>query len=98
MTITGAAVLFFVIWWLGFMISLMIGVTTQADAGENEPGTPLSAPASGFTLWSRLKWVTVITVALWIPLAALILWGGLTVEDIDFWGRYRGVPASEDSY
>ena len=28
-----------------------------------------------------------MTIALWAPLCALILWGGLTVRDIDFWGR-----------
>ena len=28
-----------------------------------------------------------VAIALWAPLCAFILWGGLTVRDIDFWGR-----------
>ena len=35
----------------------------------------------------KLFWTTVVTVLLWAALCALILWGGITVRDIDFWGR-----------
>ena len=32
-------------------------------------------------------WVTVVTIALWLPLCAFILWGGVTVRDLDIWHR-----------
>ncbi|MBP7001323.1 DUF1467 family protein [Amaricoccus sp.] len=86
MTITGAIVLFAVIWFLTLFVALPIGLRTQDEAGEVEPGTPASAPSEA---WMRRKflWVTVITVALWVPLCALILWGGVTVRDLDIWHR-----------
>jgi predicted secreted protein len=86
MSITGAIVLFAVIWFLTLFVALPIGLRTQDEAGEVEPGTPASAPSEA---WLRRKiiWVTAITFAIWIPLCAVIMWGGITIRDIDFWGR-----------
>lgn len=88
MTITAAIVLFAVIWFMCLFIALQVGITTQAEGGESEPGTPASAPVSSFNLKRRLFWVTVATVALWIPIAAVILSGVITIQDIDFFNRY----------
>lgn len=86
MSITGAIVLFAVIWFVTLLVVLPIGLRTQEEAGEVEPGTPASAPADP-RIGRKLVWTTVVTIALWAPLCALILWGGLTIRDIDFWGR-----------
>lgn len=86
MTISGAIVLFAVIWFVTLLVALPIGIRTQEEDGNVAPGTPSSAPADPM-IGRKLLWTTVVTVALWAPLCALILWGGLTVRDIDFWHR-----------
>ena len=86
MTITGAIVLFAVIWFVTLLVALPIGIRTQEEEGDVAPGTPASAPANPM-IGRKLLWTTVVTVALWAPLCALILWGGLTVRDVDFWHR-----------
>ena len=86
MSITGAIVLFAVIWFVTLLVVLPIGLRTQGEAGEVVPGTPASAPADA-RIGRKLFWTTVVAIALWAPLCAFILWGGLTVRDIDFWGR-----------
>lgn len=86
MTITSALVLFSTIWFVVLLVALPIGIRTQGEAGEVVPGTPSSAPVDPM-IGRKLVWVTVVTVALWLPLCAFILWGGLTVRDLDFWHR-----------
>jgi predicted secreted protein len=86
MTITAALVLFAVIWFMGLLIALPFRVRTQEEAGEIVPGTPASAPTDPM-IRRKMFWVTVVTVAIWIPLCAFIIWGGVSVRDIDIWGR-----------
>ena len=86
MTITAAIVLFAVIWFLALFVALPIGLRTQDEAGEVAPGTPASAPEVHH-LKRKFFWVTVATVAIWLPLCAFIAWGGVTVRDLDLWGR-----------
>ena len=86
MTITAAIVLFAVIWFLTLFVALPIGLRTQGEAGEVVPGTPSSAPAEP-QMRRKFFWVTLITLALWLPLCAFLIWGGVTVRDIDIWGR-----------
>jgi predicted secreted protein len=85
-SITGAIVLFMVIWFVTLLVVLPIGLRTQEEEGEVVPGTPASAPADA-RIGRKLFWTTVVAIALWAPLCAFILWGGVTVRDIDFWGR-----------
>ena len=35
----------------------------------------------------KFAWVTAVALAIWAGVCAVILWGGLTVRDIDVWGR-----------
>lgn len=86
MTITAALVVFAVLWFLTLFVMLPIGLRTQGDVGEVTPGTPESAPAE-INIRRKFFWVTVITLALWAPLCAFIIWGGVTVRDIDIWHR-----------
>ncbi|MFO1143874.1 MAG: DUF1467 family protein [Amaricoccus sp.] len=86
MTVVSSLVLFAIIWFVALLVALPIGLTTQGEAGEIVPGTPSSAPVDAM-LGRKLVWVTVATVAVWAPLCAFILWGGVTVRDIDFFHR-----------
>jgi predicted secreted protein len=86
MSITSAFVLFAIIWFVSLLVALPIGLTTQEEAGDVTPGTPPSAPADP-KIGKKMFWVTVVTLALWIPLCAVIIWGGITVRDLDIWNR-----------
>ena len=86
MTITGAVVLFAVIWFVSLLVALPIGIRTQGEAGNVAPGTPSSAPENP-QVGRKMFWVTVVTIALALPLCAHILWRGVTVRDLDFWHR-----------
>ena len=86
MTVVSSLVLFVMIWFVALLVALPIGVTTQDEAGDVVPGTPGSAPVDAM-IRRKMIWVTIATVALWLPLCAFILWGGLTVRDLDFFHR-----------
>lgn len=86
MTITGAFVLFAIIWFVALLVALPIGVRTQEEAGDVAPGTPASAPENP-RVGRKMFWVTIVTLAIWLPLCAFIIWGGVTVRDLDFWHR-----------
>ena len=85
MTISAAAVLFAVIWFMTLFIVLPIGLRTQGDKGEIVPGTHASSPVNA-QLGRKVKWVTLITILLWVPLYFIITSGVITVEMLDFYG------------
>ena len=86
MTITGALVLYAVIWFLALFVALPIGERSQHEDGNVVPGTPASAPINP-NMRTKLKWVTAITTVLWAALVAVIVSGVLTVEMFDIFGR-----------
>jgi predicted secreted protein len=86
MTVNSALVLFAIIWFLALLVALPIGLTTQGEAGEVVPGTPSSAPVDAM-IRRKVLWVTLATIAIWAAVCAFILWGGVTVRDIDFFHR-----------
>lgn len=86
MSITAAIVLYAVIWFLSLFVALPIGLRTQAEDGEVVPGTPESAPSNPM-IRKKVKWVTLVTTVLWAIVVSTILWSGLTMRDLDFWGR-----------
>ena len=86
MTVTSAFVLFAMIWFVALLVALPIGVTTQGESGDVVPGTPSSAPVDAM-IRRKMIWVTLVTLALWLPLCALIMWGGITIRDIDVFHR-----------
>lgn len=88
MTITGAFVLFAVIWFLTLLVALPIGLRTQGDLGEIEPGTPASAPENP-NIRKKIIWVTIVTIVLWLPLVIVIDQGWISIDDIDIWRRFR---------
>ncbi|SPH24938.1 hypothetical protein DEA8626_03971 [Defluviimonas aquaemixtae] len=86
MNLTGAIVLFAVIWFIVFFIALQIRPRSQADAGEIVPGTPASAPAE-LRMKRKVVWTTMIAIVLWSVFASVILSGAVTLRDIDWFGR-----------
>lgn len=82
MNITGAIVLFAVIWFLTFYIVLMIRTRTQEEVGEVVPGTPKGAPATE-DVGKSAKIASLYAVAIWAVIAGVILSGRVSIEDID---------------
>lgn len=86
MTITAALVLFAVLWFLTLFVALPIGLRTQGEDGNVVPGTPDSAPSDPM-IRKKIKWVTLIATVLWAIVVSIILWGGISVSDLDYFGR-----------
>jgi predicted secreted protein len=85
MTITGAIVLFAVIWFMCLFIILPLKVRSQDEAGDVVPGTPASAPDEPL-MRKKFIWTTVATVILWAIAMAVIISGVIQISDIDFSG------------
>ncbi|TNC50101.1 DUF1467 family protein [Rubellimicrobium rubrum] len=86
MTITGAIVLFSVVWFMVFFIVLPLRLVTQGDAGEIVPGTHASSPHE-FALGRKARITTLWAVAIWVGLAIMLTWGPWGVRDLDWFGR-----------
>jgi len=86
MAITSALVLFAVIWFLVLFVTLPLRLKTQGDVGEVTPGTPAGAPAE-LNIRRKFKIVTAVAFVLWVIIASTIIWGGITVRDIDMFNR-----------
>ncbi len=90
MGITSALVLYAVIWFLVMFIALPIRLRTQGDDGEVVPGTQPGAPVN-FNVRRTMLIVTGIAFVLWAVIASVILFGGITIRDLDWFGR-MGAP------
>ncbi|WP_170423027.1 DUF1467 family protein [Ruegeria arenilitoris] len=83
MTITAAAVLFAVIWFMTLLVVLPIRIKTQGDLGDIVPGTHSGAPEVHHM--KKKMWITTgITVVLWAIIAGIILSGLISVRDFDW--------------
>lgn len=86
MNLTGGIVLFAVIWFMVFFVVLPIRFRSQEEAGTVVPGTPASAPDD--PRLGRKAWITtLVAVPLWAGIAAVILSGAVSIQDLDFFGR-----------
>lgn len=86
MTVTGAIVLFAVMWFLILFMALPIGVRSQADDGDVVPGTPGSAPSEPM-IRKKIVWTTAITVVLWTIIVGVIVSGAVHINDLNWFGR-----------
>ncbi|WP_170409700.1 DUF1467 family protein [Ruegeria atlantica] len=83
MTITAAAVLFAVIWFMTLLVVLPIRIKTQGDLGDIVPGTHAGAPEEHHM--KKKMWITTgISVVLWAIIAGIILSGVISVRDFDW--------------
>ncbi|WOI57424.1 DUF1467 family protein [Palleronia sp. LCG004] len=94
MSITSAIVLFAVIWFMVLFVVLPIGLRTQGDEGKIVPGTHAGSPAST-DMWRTARWVTLITIMLWILLYVVITSGWISVENLDWFDRLDREPAAD---
>ena len=85
MTITGALVLYSVAWFMVFFCVLPLRFTSQDEAGDVVPGTPRSAP-SDFLVGKKAKITTLVATVIWAAICAVILWGGIGINDLDVFG------------
>lgn len=87
MNIVSAIVLFAVIWFLVLFVVLPIRLETQGDVGETLKGTHAGSPATGFSMKKRLRITTLAAIPVWAIITAVILWGGISVRDLDMFNR-----------
>ncbi|MGH1412743.1 MAG: DUF1467 family protein [Pelagimonas sp.] len=88
MGITSGLVLFAVIWFLTFLIVIPVRLQTQGEAGDVVPGTHAGSPHSHNL--KRKAWITTgIAAVIWGIVAAIILTGMITVDDIARWTRFE---------
>jgi len=92
MSITAAIVLYAVLWFLALFVVLPLGLTTQAEAGRIEPGTPGSAPRDA-GLPRKLRLATAVSALLWLAIAGTILSGAVSLRDLEGFGRMSPPPA-----
>lgn len=77
--ITGLAI-YFIVWWIVLFAVLPIGVVTQEEKGDVEPGTVSSAPAAP-RLWLKALITSVIAGVVVAFLYWVIVLSGLTLDD-----------------
>lgn len=94
MNITSALVLFAVIWFMILFVALPLRLKTQGDVGEVTPGTPAGAPAE-LNIKRTFKIVTVVALVLWVIIASIVTWGGITVRDLDMFNRMAPATAGD---
>jgi predicted secreted protein len=90
MTITGAFVLYSVTWFMVFFCVLPLRFVSQADTGEVVPGTPRSAPAEEM-VGRKARITTYVATVVWALICAVVLWGGIGIDDLDVFGIMSGV-------
>ncbi|MBK4217059.1 DUF1467 family protein [Paracoccus caeni] len=81
MNLTGAVVMYAILWFLTLFIVVVIGQRSQQDAGEIVPGTHAGAPAD-LNFKRKALWTTLIAAAIWAVLAWIILGGVITRADV----------------
>ncbi len=94
MSVLSAIVLLAVVWFMVLFVVLPIRLKTQGDVGESVDGTHASSPASSFSMIDKLKITTIWAVLVWALIASVILWGGITVRDIDIFDRMESAESS----
>ena len=87
MSIVSALVLLAVVWFMVLFVVLPIRLETQGDVGEKVEGTHAGSPATGFSMKRKIRITTFWAVPIWAVISAVILFGDITVRDIDMFNR-----------
>jgi predicted secreted protein len=95
MNVVSALVLLAVIWFLTLFIVIPIRLETQGDIGERVEGTHAGSPSSSFSMKRKIRITTLVALPIWLAVCAVIIWGGIGVRDIDFFGR-MGPPSEKN--
>jgi predicted secreted protein len=81
MGIAGSLVTIILLWWLAFFVLLPIGIRSQIEEGEVEPGTVASAPTRPLLLYKALG-ALAISIVLWLTIFAIIEFRVITFNDL----------------
>ncbi|MEM9426868.1 MAG: DUF1467 family protein [Pseudomonadota bacterium] len=87
MGVVSGIVLFAVVWFMVLFVVLPIRLETQGDVGERVEGTHAGSPATGFSMKKRFRLTTLWAVPIWAVIAGVILFGDISVRDIDIFNR-----------
>lgn len=86
MSLTGAILLYAVLWFLVLFVLLPFGQKSQADVGQVTPGTPAGAPHEP-KLKKKMLWTTLVAAVIWALIAYVIIAEVITRADLDAWTR-----------
>lgn len=78
-----AVVLFCSIWAIVFFMILPLGIVSQSEAGEVDPGTPASAPTDAMIARKALV-TTAITAVLFSAAFSVVHFHLFSLDDIPF--------------
>jgi predicted secreted protein len=87
MGVVTGLVLYAIIWFMTLLIVLQTNVVSQDEAGERVKGHPRfrpGRPAAG----RRFLLTSGIAFGIWAVIAAVILSGAVTIDDIDLFTRF----------
>lgn len=84
MSITGALVLYTVLWFLVFLVVLPIRVKTQAEANHIVPGTPPGAPHEDNVIPRKALLASVIAAIIWAIIVGIIFSEVISIRDLDW--------------
>jgi predicted secreted protein len=87
MGVVTGLVLYAIIWFLTLLIVLQTNVVSQDEAGNRVKGTHGSAPDNP-QLGRRFLLTSGIAFGIWAVIAAVILSGAVTIDDIDLFTRF----------
>ena len=87
MNVVSSIVLFAVVWFMTLFVVLPIRLETQGDVGEKIEGTHAGSPSSSFSMERKIRTTTLVALPIWGLICAVIIWGGITVEDVDLFNR-----------
>ena len=94
MGVVSGLVLYAVIWSLTFCIALPIRIQTQGDLGDIVPGTHAGAPEHHH-IRKKLLWTTLAAAVMWGIVAAIILSGEITVDEVECWFNVRSLSGRD---
>ncbi len=95
MGVVTGLVLYAIIWFMTLLIVLQTNVVSQDEAGKRVKGTHGSAPENP-QLGKRFLVTSGIAFGIWAVIAAIIISGSITIEDIDLFTRFgMGSPPPE---
>ncbi|MEL7253726.1 MAG: DUF1467 family protein [Pseudomonadota bacterium] len=84
-------VLYAVIWFMTLLVVLPIKIQTQGDLGEIVPGTHAGSPEHHHL--RKKMWITTgVAFVIWAIVAALMLTGTVTLDDVDLYKRFGPNP------
>jgi predicted secreted protein len=81
LSLTTAAAIYFIIWWVVLFAVLPWGVRSQAESGEVVPGSDPGAPALP-KLAAKLLWTTAMATIVFVLAAIAYIYRLVTLEQL----------------